>query len=94
MIQDTGQAKVTQLGILIWIKKDIARLQVAVEDSLRALRLLLLGLLLIHLTSVNIAQMSAPMAKVETWNYLRKDFPNEIFFDVFICSEAMFNDLW
>ena len=63
------------------------------EDSLRALRLLLLCLLLIHFTSVNIVQMRSSMAKVETRNYLCKDFPYEVFFDVFICSEAMFNDL-
>ena len=98
MVQDSGQAKITQLGILVGIKEDVAWFQISVQNALRSglvIRLIschVLGLLLL-LAAVYRSCLGAAMAVIEARDDLCENLPDEVLLDVLFRVQRALNDL-
>jgi hypothetical protein len=72
LVEDPGKAEVSQLRVLMLVQKDVAWLQVSMEDLLWAFRLGRVGV-----TPVNLSGLLSPVAKVKSTDNLRKNLPDE-----------------
>ena len=93
LIEHSCKAKVSQLGIRLSVKKDVAWLQIAVQDALWSRHLNIGVLRLGCLSSVDLCRLLPSMAKVQARDDLRKDAPNERLLQVLFRSLAAFDQV-
>ena len=93
LIEHSCKAKVSQLGIRLSVEKDVAWLQIAVQDALWSCHLYIAVLRLSCLSSVDLGRLLPSMAEVQSRDDLRKDAPNERLFKMLFRSLAAFDQV-
>lgn len=93
MVEDSSEPEIAQFCILVSVQEDVARFQISVQDSLRALICLLFILRLLLFSSIDSGSLSPSMAEIEARDYLGEDLPYELLLDMLSCFQAAFYDL-